>query len=73
MQPYNFNKDLSTERYTVKIDTAEQYGYFENNNTGTGGGLWFDGLRLSDYDGVFELPKQVYLILTNAGYNLEDI
>jgi hypothetical protein len=72
-QPYNFNQDLSTERYTVQIDTAAQYGYFQNNNTGTEGGLWFDGLRLSDYDGVFELPKQVYLILTNAGYNLGDI
>jgi len=72
-QPYNFNQDLSTERYTVQIDTAAQYGYFENSNTGTGGGLWFADNTLIDYDGVFELPKQVHAALTNAGYNLEDI
>jgi len=72
-QPYNFNQDLSTERYTVQIDTAAQYGYFQNNNTGTEGGLWFQDNVLVDYDGVFELPKQVHAALTNAGYNLEDI
>lgn len=73
MSEYNFNQDLSTERYTVQIDTSEQYGYFQNNNTGTEGGLWFDGLRLSDYDGVPDLPKQVHAALVGAGYNLEDI
>ena len=72
-QPYNFNQDLSTERYTVQVDTAAQYGYFQNNNTGTEGGLWFADNTLIDYDGVFELPKQVHAALTNAGYSLEDI
>lgn len=75
MSEYNFNQDLSTERYTVQIDTKAQYGYFEHNELGDekAGGLWFDGLRLSDYDGVWDLPKQVYAALVNAGYNLEDI
>ena len=72
-QPYSFNQDLSTERYTVQVDTAAQYGYFENNTTGTGGGLWFQDNVLVDYDGVFELPKQVHAALVGAGYNLEDI
>jgi hypothetical protein len=70
---YHFNQDLSTERYTVQIDTAAQYGYFQNNNSGTEGGLWFQDNTLIDYDGVFELPKEVHAALTNAGYNLEDI
>ena len=73
MSEYNFNLNLSIPLYTIEIDTAEHYGYFQNNNTGTEGGLWFDGLRLSDYDGVYDLPKQVYAALVNAGYNLEDI
>lgn len=72
MSEYNFNLNLSTERYAIELDTTEGYGYFQNNNTGTEGGLWFDGLRLSDYDGVFELPKQVYTALVNAGFDLSD-
>ena len=70
---YHFDQELSTERYTIQIDTAAQYGYFQNNNTGTEGGLGFKDNTLIDYDGVFELPKEVHTALTNAGYNLEDI
>jgi len=75
MSDYNFNKNISTPLYTIEIDTDAQYGYFEHNELGDekAGGLWFDGLRLSDYDGVWDLPKQVYAALVNAGYNLEDI
>jgi hypothetical protein len=73
MNDYNFNLNLSTDAYALEIDTAAQYGYFQNNTTGTEGGLWFDGLRLSDYDGVYDLPKSVYTALVHAGFNLEDI
>lgn len=75
MSDYNFNQVLSTPLYTIEIDTNEGYGYFEHNELGDekAGGLWFDALRLSDYDGVWDLPKQVHAALTNAGYNLEDI
>lgn len=73
MNNYNFNQVLSTERYSIEIDTTEHYGYFQNNTTGTEGGLWFDDQTLVDYDGVFELPKEVHTALTNAHYNLEDI
>jgi hypothetical protein len=69
---YNFNLNLSTERYTIEIDTAEQYGYFQCNKYGTEGGLWFDGQRISDYDGVPELPTEVAAVLFNAGYTLDD-
>jgi hypothetical protein len=73
MSNYNFDLNLSTDAYALEIDTAAQYGYFQNNTTGTEGGLWFDGLTLVDYDGVFELPKHVYTALAHAGFNLEDI
>ena len=70
---YNFDQDLSAGRYAIEIDTSAHYGYFQDNKTGTEGGLWFDGLTLVDYDGVSELPKTVHAALINAGFNLEDI
>ena len=75
MSDYTFNQKISTPLYTIEIDTRAQYGYFEHNELGDekAGGLWFDGKRLSDYDGVFELPRQVTAALINAGYDLEDI
>ena len=36
-------------------------------------GLWFDGNTLTDYDGVFELPKQLLDKLTELGYDVEDM
>ena len=31
-------------------------------------GLWFEGKNLSDYDGVFELPKQAVALIRKAGF-----
>ena len=31
-------------------------------------GLWFDGKELSDYDGVFSLPREIGEMLKEAGY-----
>jgi len=31
-------------------------------------GLWFEGKELSDYDGVFFLPREVGEMLKDAGY-----
>jgi hypothetical protein len=63
--PYNVH--ILTERYEIKIDLKEMYGWFEHNDTGTGGGLWFvltvDGVELIDYDGVAVLPREVVLLL----------
>jgi hypothetical protein len=33
-------------------------------------GLWFDGKELVDYDGVFSLPREVAVMLTDAGYRV---
>lgn len=76
--PYNFNQDLSTEKWDIKIDTAERYGYFESVRTGTGGGLWFGpseerpgSIELLDYDGVTALPRSIVAALRGAGYYLD--
>jgi hypothetical protein len=31
-------------------------------------GLWFEGNELTDYDGVFSLPREIAQMLTDAGY-----
>lgn len=63
-----------------KADTGEVYGYFEHHEHGDGygGGLWFikdsEGkLELTDYDGVAELPKQVYELLKVKGIVMDDV
>ena len=71
---YNFNIKIDNGTYTIEVDTAACYGYFEHNKFGDndGGGLWFkaeDGkLALVDYDGVYELPTKVIASLREAGY-----
>lgn len=67
---YVFNKDISTDRFEIKIDTTAGYGYFEHNTRGDecGGGLWFSGLELIEYDGTATLPKNVAEALHKDGY-----
>lgn len=62
-----------TRNYTVEVDPANRYGYFEHNIRGGGGGLWFENteegkLGLVDYDGVFELPGPIIDILREGGF-----
>lgn len=68
----NYNLDISTKDFEIKVDTNAGYGYFEHNELGdeVGGGLWFIGNELTDYDGVFELPKQVEQAL-RANFNTD--
>lgn len=65
-----YTETLEQGCWEVKISPTTQYGYFENVKTGGGGGLWFDGPELVDYDGVFELPKDVVDMLAGAGYDV---
>ena len=53
---------VTTDNFTVEIfDETPLRGYFEHNELGDNcaGELLFYGLSLIDYDGVFELPKEV--------------
>ncbi len=36
-------------------------------------GLWFDGNKVTDYDGVFSLPAQALQLLVDSGFNVEDV
>lgn len=58
--------------WEVSISPATSYGYFEHDDIGEGGGLWFEGRTLVDYDGRFELPRGVALAIQAVGYDLGD-
>lgn len=74
MAEYTFDKHDEIGYWTIDVDTNDWYGCFEHIADGEGGGLWFerdetDGkLRLTDYDGVTELPKDVILALRRFGF-----
>lgn len=57
----------------VGIDTLGDYGFWEHRDGSEGGGLWFShepgqALELQDYDGAYELPRQVIAALRAAGF-----
>ena len=70
---------------TIGIKTFDSngcpiYGWFELYDIETGGeswyaegGLWFDGKKLTDYDGVFELLPCIIEKLEAWGYDVSEI
>jgi hypothetical protein len=68
---YNFDKEILAGDWLIHVDTEKQYGSFENQETGTGGGLWFENNELTDYDGVWELPSKVIKALVVLGFNVD--
>jgi hypothetical protein len=75
MSTYNFDKTTRIGDYEVNLCTDELYGCFEDVEDGGEGGLWFelndDGvLSLIDYDGYYDLPKEVRQALTDFGCDI---
>ncbi|MEQ1601291.1 MAG: hypothetical protein ABL885_05925 [Methylophilaceae bacterium] len=66
-----FDRTFETTNFTIEIDEVNGNGYFEHNRLGDGcaGGLWFEDKILVDYDGVFELPRDVVRVLLEAGHS----
>lgn len=82
---YCFDKKFQFGKYSVQIDTAEKYGYFEHEELGdeAAGGLWFarsdrsvpgfaGKLELVDYDGMACLPKAVIEALRENGFIVDE-
>jgi hypothetical protein len=66
---YNFTLKKTVGKFEVQIDPVAQYGFFEHEDYGDeyGGGLWFVGTDLVDYDGVAILPAAVIEACTELG------
>lgn len=60
------------------VDEKALYGYYEHDEQGGGGGLWFERLpesdlfKLVDFDGRADLPLNVVNALRVAGYVVDD-
>lgn len=66
----NYSQKTQVGNWETRIDPDSQYGYFEHEHTGSGGGLWFEGGELIDYDGVACLPKQVIEAIRSFGHTV---
>ena len=66
-------KTINTKRFEVGIHDDRKHGWFEHNELGDecGGGLWFHDGALIDYDGVYELPREVIQALAEQGIDVE--
>jgi len=70
----DFNMKTKTPHYQVEVNTERQRGFFEHHIHGdeVGGGLWFEDNVLIDYDGTFELPKEVFTALIEMGITVPE-
>jgi hypothetical protein len=58
-------------KWEVKVSPTTHYGYYEHDDFGEGGGLWFNGIALVDYDGRACLPRDVAVALKRMGYTVD--
>jgi len=65
---------------SVGYRAEDNYGWFEFYDEKSGGdqwyaegGLWFNGLELVDYDGVFSLSSFIADFLEKKGFDVEDM
>ena len=56
----------------VGIKDDKSRGWMEYDGE-TMGGLWFEDMVLTDYDGVFDIPKQVVALLKAHGYDCSGV
>jgi len=64
---------------TIGIN-SDDYGWFEIYDVETGGdewyaegGIWFKGMTIVDYDGVFALPRCIIEKLKEMGYDVSEV
>lgn len=69
----NLSEDVESVIEVTINETGDGYFEWEIEELGEyeTGGLWFEDNILTDYDGVFELPKQLIEYLENKGYDME--
>lgn len=74
-------KIINTARFEVGIHDLSsgmphQQGWFEHNDYGDeyGGGLWFKGGELVDYDGISDyLPREILDALEAEGFDVKEM
>lgn len=63
--------------YEVGMDENTGRGWFEvcgaswvNEEDHADGGIWFEGMEITDYDGVCEMPQPIIDWLENKGFDI---
>jgi hypothetical protein len=59
--------------YFPEVTSEHERIYFESDKEGENdcGTMWFVDKALVDYDGCYELPKEMILRMTLEGYNMD--
>lgn len=73
IKKHDYTETAKEGKWEVKVSPTTGYGYFEHDVHGEGGGLWFKGKELNDYDGVSCLPRDVAKALISLGYKVDPI
>jgi hypothetical protein len=68
---YNFDSKIQVGKWLIEIDSLAQYGYTQDDNGDFDIGLWFSNNELVDYDGCYELPKQVVQGIETLRFNAD--
>ena len=77
-----YHKKNVTMSYEIIFpsELEEGYGSFEVYDLESGGddfyaegGMWFEGKRLFDYDGVFSLPTEITDALKKEGFDVSEV
>lgn len=71
---HDYSLTAKEGKWEVKVSPTTNYGYYEHDDFGEGGGLWFDaGTDLIDFDGRYVLPRNVAKALITLGYTVDPI
>jgi hypothetical protein len=55
---------VDADQYLIEWENPVQYVEI---------GIWTKGKKVTDYDGVFELPKQALTLLKRNGFNTKEV
>ena len=69
----DYHNKMEIQRDGFRGNIIWNYGKQAANEGETVIGLIFEGMNVTDYDGVFSLPREARMLLIEAGYNLEAI
>jgi len=64
---------MKSKHFNIWMEPTNEYAYFEHDEVGDdiAGGMWFNNKELVDYDGVFELPSEIIVLMESQGYNMD--
>lgn len=65
---HNYSQIKTSGKWKVQVSPTTGYGFYDHETQGEGGGLWFEGKELRDYDGRACLPRDVVVALRSLSY-----